>query len=134
VKTCVGICGLIIAEVFPKQLISIFGAANESTYYTDFAIRSFRIYLCMMIPACINKAAFIYLQAMGKALISTILSLLRELVFGVGLALILPLWFGLDGVLYSMPAADIIAFVFSLTVILHTFHSLAEDQVQEALA
>jgi putative MATE family efflux protein len=133
-ETCVGICGLIIAEVFPEQLISIFGAANESTYYTEFAIRSFRIYLCMMIPACINKAAFIYLQAMGKAFSSTILSLLRELVFGVGLALILPLYFGLDGVLYSMPAADIIAFVFSLTVIIHIFHSEAEDQVQKVLA
>ena len=31
---------------FPRQLIAIFGAANESSYYTDFAIKAFRIYLC----------------------------------------------------------------------------------------
>ena len=40
--------------------------------------------------ACINKAAFIYFQALGKALLSTALSMVREVVFGVGFALLLP--------------------------------------------
>ena len=69
---------------FPGALIGIFGAANESTYYTAFAIKAFRVYLCMMIFACVNKSCFIFLQAMGKALESTILSMVREIVFGVG--------------------------------------------------
>ena len=64
-----GAVALILAEGFPRQLIAIFGAANESVYYTDFAIKAFRIYLCMMILACVNKACFIFLQAVGKALI-----------------------------------------------------------------
>ena len=81
---------LIIVELFPRQLIGIFGSANESSYYTEFAILAFRIYLCMMIFACINKACFIFLQAMGKALASTLLSMIREIVFGVGFALLLP--------------------------------------------
>ena len=55
----------------------------------------FRIYLCMLIFACINKAAFIFLQAMGKAAASTMLSMVREIVFGVGFALMLPVFFGL---------------------------------------
>lgn len=53
----------ILVELFPAQLISIFGAANESGYYAAFAIRAFRIYLCMIIMACINNASFIFLQA-----------------------------------------------------------------------
>jgi Na+-driven multidrug efflux pump len=44
-----GAVALIIVEFFPQQLINIFGASNESLYYTEFAVRSFRIYLCMMI-------------------------------------------------------------------------------------
>ena len=91
-----------MAEGFPRQLIAIFGAANESGYYTDFAIKAFRTYLCMMVLACVNKACFIFLQAVGKALTSTLLSMFREVVFGVGFALLLPVFFGLDGVLYSM--------------------------------
>lgn len=89
-EAVVGTVGFVLAEFFPRQLISIFGAANESTYYTQFALRAFRIYLCLIIPACINKACFIFLQAKGKAGESTALSMIREVVFGVGFALLLP--------------------------------------------
>lgn len=123
-EALVGAIALIIVEFFPGQLIMIFGAANESSYYTDFAIKAFRIYLCMMVFACVNKAAFIFLQAMGKAAASTLLSMVREIVFGVGFALILPLLFGLDGVLYSMPVSDILTFVISMVVILMTYKQL----------
>ena len=64
----IGIAALCIVEIFPRQLIGIFGAANESAYYTDFAVRSFRIYLCLIFLSMLNKGTFIYLQAMGKAL------------------------------------------------------------------
>lgn len=92
-EASVGALALIIVELFPRQLIGIFGAANESSYYTDFAMHAFRIYLCMMIFACVNKACFIFLQSMGKAAESTILSMIREIVFGVGFALVLPIFF-----------------------------------------
>ena len=124
-EAAVGAIGLIAVELFPRQLIGIFGAANESVYYTDFAVRSFRVYLCLLIPACINKAAFIFLQSLGKPLTSTMLSMVREVIFGVGFALLLPIWFGLDGVLYSMPLSDALAFIVSLIVIAATYRELS---------
>lgn len=105
-----------LVEFFPRQLILVFGAANEIVYYTDFAVKAFRVYLCMMVFACVNKACFIFLQAMGKAVASTALSIIREVVFEVGFALVLPMLFGLDGVLYSMPVSD--AFIFFIAAIL----------------
>ena len=123
-EAAVGAAALFIVQVFPRQLISIFGAAGESTYYTEFAVRSFRTYLCMMIFACVNKAAFIFLQSLGKPWISTMLSMLREVVFGVGLALLLSRFFGLSGVLYSMPVSDILTFIASLIVIVFTYKEL----------
>ena len=60
----------------------------------------------------------------GKALSSTVLSMLREVVFGVGFAILLPIWFGLDGVLYSMPVSDILTFVVSVVLILGTYREL----------
>ena len=51
----VGAAALLVVELFPRQLIGIFGAANESVYYTAFAVKSFRIYLCMMVLATVNK-------------------------------------------------------------------------------
>ena len=131
-EALVGAAALVLAEGFPRQLIAIFGAANESSYYTDFAIKAFRTYLCMMILACVNKACFIFLQAVGKALSSTLLSMFREVVFGVGFALLLPVFFGLDGVLYSMPVSDILTFIISAIIIMKTYRELNVEGVQNA--
>ena len=130
-EALVGAAALVLAEGFPRQLIAIFGAANESSYYTAFAVKAFRTYLCMMILACVNKACFIFLQAVGKALASTLLSMFREVVFGVGFALLLPVFFGLDGVLYSMPVSDILTFVIS-AIIMKTYRELNVEGVQNA--
>ncbi len=129
-EAAVGAAALIFVELLPRQLIGIFGAANESSYYTDFAVHAFRIYLCMMIFACVNKACFIFLQAMGKAAASTVLSMIREIVFGVGFALLLPLFFGLDGVLYSMPVSDILTFAVTLLLIVGTYRELGISDVK----
>jgi len=129
-EAAVGAVALLIVELLPRQLIGIFGAANESSYYTDFAIKCFRTYLCMMILATVNKGTFIYLQSLGKAFLSTMLSLVREVVFGVGFALILPRFFGLDGVLYSMPVSDVLTFIISAIVIAYTYKTLKVESVE----
>lgn len=123
-EALVGAVALVLVECFPRQLIRIFGAANESPFYTEFAVKAFRTYLCMMVFACVNKACFIFLQAMGKAAASTALSMIREVVFGVGFALVLPVYFGLDGVLYSMPVSDVLTFAVALVLIVGTYRQL----------
>lgn len=124
----VGAVALVIVECFPGQLIAVFGAANESEYYTLFALRAFRIYLSTTILACVNKATFIYLQSLGKAFMSTLLSMVREVLFGVGFALLLPVFFGLDGILLSMPVSDVLTFVISAIVIIYTNKALSTVQ------
>ena len=133
-EACVGAAALFIAEVFPGALIRIFGAANESVYYTEFAVKSFRIYLCMTVLACVNKATFIFMQAMGRAVESVALSMVREIVFGVGFALLLPVFFGLDGVLYSMPLSDILTGVISAIIIVKTYKELSQKEGAGAAA
>lgn len=125
----VGLVALAVIELFPNPLINLFGAKGESEYYREFAIRSFRIFLCMLSIATINKGTFIYLQSLGKAKESTLLSLFREIILGVALVVILPMFFGLDGVLLSMPASEIITFVAAIFIILNTYHSLQETSV-----
>ena len=123
-ETIVGAVALLIVELFPRQLIGIFGAANESVYYTEYAVKCFRVYLCMMVLATVNKGTFIYLQSLGRAFASTAISMVREVLFGAGFALLLPRWFGLDGVLYSMPVSDLLTFVICVIVIRYTYKTL----------
>ncbi len=123
-ELAVGLIALLIVEFFPMQLIGIFGAANESEYYTSFAVRCFRIYLCMLPLATLNKGTFIYLQGMGKAVASTIITMTREIVLGVALPILMPIVWGLDGILYSFPTADILTAIVALIVISRTYKEL----------
>jgi putative MATE family efflux protein len=133
-EAIVGGVSLVIVELFPRQLIGIFGAASESSYYTSFAIRCFRIYLCMMPLATVNKGTFIFLQALGKAAESTIISLTREIIFGVALPIVLPMFFGLDGLLYSFPAADILTFCIAAFVIVRTLRQLRDQSNSQTVS
>ena len=132
VEAAVGFVALVIVQAFPRELIGIFGAANESQYYTDFAVKCFRTYLCLLPLATVNKGTFIYLQSVGKAVASTVISLIREIVLGVGFALVLPLFFGLDGVLYSFPAADLLTFAVAAFVIVRTYRELSDKEDTKA--
>lgn len=123
-EAVVGVAALLVVELFPHSLVSVFGAANESVYYTEFAVKSFRVYLCMMPLAMLNKGTFIYLQALGKAVQSTVISLTREIVFGVLLPIVMPVFMGLDGILWSFPAADVITFALAAVIIVKTYRQL----------
>lgn len=53
--------------------------------------------------------------------------MVREVVFGVGFALLLPHFFGLNGVLYSMPLSDILTFLIAAYLIVKTYRSLEKS-------
>lgn len=122
----VGLVASVLFLLFPHQFINIFGAQNESVYYTDFAVKTIRIFLCLLPLSCLNKGTFIFLQSLGKAKESTALSMMREIIFGVGLPLLLPIFMGLDGVLFFMPIADFLTAVASILVIFHTSKLLSK--------
>ncbi len=122
-EAIVGLIATVVFELLPNEMINIFGAQNESVYYTEFAVKCIRLFLCTLIFACVNKGAFIYFQALGRPWLSTALSLLREIVLGVGLVLLLPIWFGLDGVLYFMAIADAVTFTVTVFVSLKIYKS-----------
>ena len=123
-EAVVGLVATALFESCPGVFADLFGAKNESAYYTDFAVRCIRWFLGAAALSCVNKGAMIYLQALGKAWTSTALSLLREIVLGVVLVLLLPVWFGLDGVLYFMVAADAVTFIVTVPVLVRTDRAL----------
>ena len=124
-EAILGVVAFAVVELFPRQLIGMFGSEND--LYEQFAVLTFRIYLCLIILACVNKAAFIFLQSLGKPVQSTLLSLFREVILSVPLVMLLPRKFGLMGVLYSMPVSDAVAFVASVVIIVQTDRQLKRE-------
>ena len=127
-ETVLGVIAFVIVEFFPANIASLFGASGESVYYADFTVKCFRTYLCLIVLACVNKAAFIFIQAMGRPWISAGLSAVREVIFGAGLTVIMPMFMGLDGVLWSMPASDALMFAVSACVIAMIYRELSRAE------
>ena len=126
----VGLVSLICFEVFPVQIISVFG--SEDGLYNEFAVLAFRVFLGGIVLCCIQKSCSIFLQSMGKPALSMLLSLLRDFVLSVPLTLVLPRFFGVTGALYSGPAADVISFgaaVLCMAAVFRKLYRLEDGEV-----
>mgnify|MGYP000228724694 CR=1 FL=1 len=118
--------------IFPLQFANIFGAEAEGAVYTEYAIKSIRIFLGTTIISCFNKGVCIYQQAIGNLKMGTFLSMLREVVFGAGLPYILCVMMGLDGILWFMPLSDVVAGIISLIVTIRTTKELKKKEIEFA--
>ncbi len=127
----IGAVATLAFELFPVQIISLFG--SESELYNRFAAYSFRIFLSAMILCCVQKASSIFLQALGKPVQSMTLSLLREFVLSVPLVLILPRVGGLGvmGPLYSGPIADLVSCAAAVVLVTAVLRSMPKEQTAE---
>lgn len=123
-EALVGLAATLVFIIFPYPLIKLFGAENESIYYTRFAVWFIRGQLCLLPLAYVNKGSFIFLQSLGKAKQSSALSIIRELVFGAGLPILLPAIWGLYALPFFMPAADVLTFIAVAFVLCQTRKNL----------
>lgn len=105
----------LIFQFSPMAVISLFG--SEEGLYNEFAEKCFRIFLMFCILNGFQTVAGIYLQAVGKPIKSAIVSLSRQIVFLVPMSIILPIFFGVEGVLWAGPVADGVAFILALGLI-----------------
>lgn len=120
----VGAISTILFEFFPVQIISLFG--SEGGLYNEFATLSFRIYLSTIILCCIIKSSSIFLQALGKPVMSMSLSLLRDFILSVPLIIGLAVAFGVTGPLYVAPIADVVTFIVTIVLALITFKNIGK--------
>ncbi|MDR3050913.1 MAG: MATE family efflux transporter [Oscillospiraceae bacterium] len=101
-------------EIFPYAFIALFGAQSE--LYTAFAVNCLRIYLSLLVLTCLQKAAAIFMQSIGKAKAAISLSLLRDVIFLIIFSFILPVYFGVTGIFWAAPAADALAMAVTAVV------------------
>lgn len=91
-------------QLFPRQIVSIFGTGSES--YFHFADRYLRIFMFMTFANGIQPMSAGFFTSIGKAKLGIIMSLTRQVLFLLPLILIFPLFMGIDGVMYAGPIAD----------------------------
>lgn len=107
--------GFILFQFFPYQIISLFGKGDA--LYFEFAIHFMRTFLFMVIVNGVQLISSNFFAAIGKPVKGLLLSMTRQVFFLIPLILILPLFFGIDGVLYAGPIADGVAFLVSVILV-----------------
>ena len=107
--TVLSLIAFLCFQLFPRQIISIFG--NGSELYFQFSERYFRIYMFLTIINGIQPVTSNFFNSIGKAQLGVFMSLTRQILFLLPLIVIFPIFFGIDGVMYAGPIADAAAAV-----------------------
>ncbi len=110
-------------QLMPRQIISLFG--NGSEEYNLFAENYFRIFLFFTFLNFLQPISSNFFTAIGKPRRGVFLSLTRQILFLLPLILILPMFLGIDGIMYAGPVADLMA---AVTAILMVGYELRKDK------
>ena len=115
VATTILLLGWAVSMLFPWQMARIF-----TTDPVLLAMAARGIKLDMLLFFVVGSQAVItnFFQCIGKVRISIFLSLSRQLILLLPMAFVFPLFWGLDGVWYAMPASDFLVFAFTIPVLL----------------
>ncbi len=118
ISFAVGMVTFLCFQLFPRQIISIFGSGS-SEYYYQFAVRYFRIYLLLTFINFLPQLVSIFFTAIGKPGTGTFISLTRQIIFFLPLLIIFPMLMGINGIMYVGPAADTLAVAVGIIMLVH---------------
>lgn len=111
-------------QLFPRQIIGFFGSGSEE--YFRFAEKYFHIFLFFTFLNGIQPITANFFTSIGKATRGVFLSLTRQILFLLPLIVVLPMFFGIDGVMYAAPVADLIAAVLAVTFVVREFRHMEQ--------
>ncbi len=129
----VAVIAFFIFQFAPMAVVSLFGAEegqNGELYNdfavksNDFAVKSFHIFLMLCPLNGVQTVVAIFLQAIGRPVKSAVVTLSRQIIFLVPAAIVLPMFMGVEGVLWPGPVADGLAFILALVLILYEINKL----------
>lgn len=108
----IGVASTLLFELAPRAVVGIFGTPtnipNPDDYWI-FAEKTFRIFLALVTFTCIIKMSSIFFQSVGRPIRAVVASMIRDIVCFIPLIIFLPTVFGIEGILFAAPAADLIS-------------------------
>ena len=118
-------------QLLPRQIIALFGSGTEE--YFTFSVRYFRIYMMFVLINFVQPISSNFFTAIGKPGKGIFLSLTRQIIFLLPLILVLPMRFGIDGIIYAGPAADMLAFTCTMTFAVREWRLIRRMQEEQMM-
>ena len=113
--TCIALAGYLVLRLWPTQIIGLF--SRNDTELITLTSHAMSIYFALLPVIGFQIICSGYFQAVGKALQSTILGLSRQVLLFIPLLLLLPRWWGIEGVWRTAPIADAISVLLTAALI-----------------
>ena len=116
----IGLASTLLFELAPRAMVGMFGTPTNPEinpdHYWEFGEKTFRIFLCLVTFTCTIKMTSIFFQAVGKPVRAVIASMIRDIVCFIPLICIFPIFFGIEGILWAAPVADLIAMIVAVVL------------------
>lgn len=135
VTVAIGLIFTVIFEAAPSAVVGIFGDPDPKQLgdispdkYWEFGVMTFRIFLMSIVLTCTIKMTSIFFQASGKPVFAVVSSLVRDIVCFVPLICIMPIFLGIEGILWAASIADGIAIIVAIIFTVIFFKSLKKDK------
>lgn len=132
----IGAAATLLFECAPRAVVGIFGTPanipNPEDYWI-FAEKTFRIFLALVIFTCVIKMTSIFFQAVGKPTYAVVSSMIRDIICFIPLIIILPRFFGIEGILFAAPAADFIAMIVAVALTVKFMKSIKKVNVDTVI-
>ena len=132
----IGVVSTLVFELFPHAVAAMFGTPSNipnPADYWEFAEKTFRIFLCLIIFTCIVKMTSIFFQAAGMPIRAVLASLVRDIVCFIPLTIIFPIVFGgVEGILYASPVSDVLAMAVNVGLTIPFLRSLNKKLKSES--
>ncbi len=126
----IGVASTLLFELAPRTVVGIFGTPtnipNPEDYWI-FAEKTFRIFLALVTFTCTIKMSSIFFQAVGQPVRAVVASMIRDIICFIPLVIILPMLFGIEGILFAAPIADCIAMIVAAVLTFTFMKTLRPD-------
>lgn len=122
--TCISVLAFITFQVFPHKVVALFGA--QDPVYAIFAVRYMRIYMFMTVANGIQPVTSNFFTSIGRAKLGVLMSLTRQVIFLLPLIFILPIFWGIEGVMVAGPIADTVTVLLALYLARREFRRMDE--------
>lgn len=131
----IGLASTLLFELAPQAVVGMFGSPtnipNPEDYW-EFGKKTFRIFLMLVTFTCIIKMTSIFFQAVGKPVRAVIASMIRDIVCFIPLIIVLPLFFGIEGILFAAPTADFLAMIVAVALTVTFMKTLKITSTEDA--
>lgn len=127
----IGLIAFAAFQLFPRQIVSIFGSGEE--LYYEFAEMYMRIYLMLVFAQTVQPLSVNYFTGIGNVKQGILISLSRQGFLLLPMLVLFPMLFGFNGILYAGPTSDAISCALALTMVFHNFTKLGTTDPAKGL-